>query len=257
MSQSLVSLSFAVGLMIGMIALIEFGRRLGRRRLSKAEEGARAGLGAVEGAVFTLMGLLVAFTFSGAATRFDQRRELIVMEANAIGTAWLRLDLLPAATQPELRDLFRRYLDARLAAYEKVPDMTAAQAELARADALQREIWARATAACRESANPLTAQVVPALNEMFDIASTRAASTKIHPPAIIFIMLGVLALMSSLLAGYGMAGGKSRSWIHMLGFAVILGATVYVILDLEFPRHGLIRVDKFDRLLFDVRQSMN
>jgi len=257
MSQSLISILFAGGLMIGMIVVIELGRRLGRRRQSRAEEGARAGLGAVEGAVFTLLGLLVAFTFSGAATRFDQRRQMIVDEANAIGTAWLRLDLLPSAAQPELRDLFRRYLDARLAAYEKVPDLTAAQAELDRANVLQREIWARATAACRESANPLTAQVIPSLNEMFDIASTRTASTMIHPPAIIFIMLGVLALMSSLLAGYGMAGGKSRSWIHMLGFAVILAVTVYVILDLEFPRHGLIRVDKFDRLLFDVRQSMN
>ena len=257
MSQHLVSIAFAVGLLVGMSVLLESGRRLGRRRQSKDEEGSRAGLGAVEGAIFGLMGLLVAFTFSGAATRFDTRRQLIVDEANAVGTAWLRLDLLPAAAQPELRDLFRRYLDARLAAYEKIPDMEAAYAELARANTLQGEIWDRAAVACRESANPLTAQLIPALNEMFDIASTRTATAQIHPPAIIFIMLGVLTLMSSLLAGYAMAGGKSRSWVHMIGFTVILAVTVYVILDLEFPRIGLIRVDKFDQLLLDVRQSMN
>jgi hypothetical protein len=256
MNQHLVCLWFAGGLFFGMILLLEVGRRIGRRRQGKDEEVARGGLGAVEGAVFALMGLLIAFTFSGAASRFDARRQSIVDEANAIGTAWLRLDLLPSAAQPELRDLFRRYLDARLEVYAKIPDMEAVREELARATALQGQIWARATAACRESANPLTAQLVPALNEMFDIASTRTAVAQIHPPVIIFLMLGVLALMSALLAGYAMAGGRSRSWIHVIGFALILAVTVYVILDLEFPRVGLIRVDAFDQVLVDLRQSM-
>lgn len=152
--------------------------------------------------------------------------------------------------------MFRRYLDARLAVYEKIPDWKAVNAELAKVNGLQGDIWSRATAACRESANPLTAQLIPALNEMFDIASTRTAAAQIHPPAIIFIMLGVPALMSSLLAGYAMAGGKSRSWIHVIGFALILASTVYVILDLEFPRLGIIRIDAFDRVLVDLRQSM-
>ena len=91
---------------------------------------------------------------------------------------------------------------------------------------------------------------------MFDIASTRTAATMIHPPAIIFMMLGVLALMSSLLAGYAMAGGKSRSWIHVIGFALILASTVYVILDIEFPRLGFVRVDSFDRILIELRDTM-
>jgi flagellar motor component MotA len=77
-----------------------------------------------------------------------------------------------------------------------------------------------------------------------------------HPPAIIFVMLGVLALMSSLLAGYAMAGGKTRSWIHVVGFALIMATTVYVILDLEFPRLGIIRIDAFDQVFVDLRQSM-
>ena len=255
MSQTALSTSFAVALFAGTVLLLELGRRLGRRHLDV--EGARAGLGAVEGAVFALMGLLIAFTFSGAATRFDARRALIIDEANAIGTAWLRLDLLPSAAQPELRELFRRYLDTRLAVYEKIPDWEAVSGELVRANALQGEIWGRATAACLETPDPLTATVIPALNEMFDIASTRVASARIHQPAIIFLMLGVLALMSALLAGYAMAGSKSRSWIHVVGFALMLAATVYVILDLEFPRIGVIRIDAMDQVLVDLRQSMN
>jgi hypothetical protein len=256
MDRMPLSMAFATGLFVGMIALLEIGRRLARRRQTKDEEHARAGLGAVEGAVFALLGLLIAFTFSGAASRFDVRRQLIVQEANATGTAWLRLDLLPANAQPELRDLFRRYLDLRMAAYRKMPDIEAARAELSSADALQDEIWKQAVAACQESPSALTAQVIPALNEMFDIATTRLMATKTHPPAIIFGMLGVLALMSSLLAGYAMAGGKTRSWIHVVGFALIMAASVYVILDLEFPRLGVIRVDAFDQVLVELRQHM-
>jgi hypothetical protein len=256
MDRTFVAIIFAGGLFVGMITLLELGRRLGRRRQAKDEERARAGLGAVEGAVFALMGLLIAFTFSGAASRFDARRHLIVEEANSIGTAWLRLDLLPPAAQPELRDLFRRYLDLRLAVYQKLPDLAAALADLDKANALQGVIWGRAVAACHQSPSPVVAQLIPALNQMFDIAATRTAAARMHPPAIIFILLGVLALMSSLLAGYAMAGGKTRSWIHLIGFALIMATTVYVILDLEFPRLGIIRIDTFDQVLVELRQNL-
>jgi len=256
MNRSLLSVLFAAGLFVGMVWLLELGRWLGRRRRGRDEEGARAGLGAVEGAVFALMGLLIAFTFSGAASRFDARRQLVVEEANAIGTAWLRVDLLPPAAQPELRELFRRYLDARVAVYQKLPDMQAALAEVDKANVLQGEIWSRAVAASHQTSTPLAVQLIPALNQMFDIATSRTMAAQIHPPAVVFLMLGVLALMSSLLAGFAMAAGKSRSWIHTVGFSLIMAVTVYVILDLEFPRIGLIRVDATDRVLIELRDSM-
>jgi hypothetical protein len=123
----------AIGLFFGMLLLLEIGRRIGLRRLATDSEGARQGFGVVEGAVFGLMGLLIAFTFSGAASRFDTRRQLVVEEANAIGTAYLRLDLLPPSTQAALRENFRRYVDARLEVYRKLPDMVAAMQELTNA----------------------------------------------------------------------------------------------------------------------------
>ena len=109
------SVVFSGGLFVGMLVLLETGRRLGVRRLSQDPDGTPKGVGAVEGAVFGLLGLLIAFTFSGAATRFDGRRQLVVEEANAIGTAWMRLDLLPAEAAAGLRELFRQYVDSRLA----------------------------------------------------------------------------------------------------------------------------------------------
>ena len=102
------ALLLAAGLFAAMLAFQELGRRLGVSRAAHDPEGARAGAGVVDGAIFALLGLLIAFTFSGAASRFDHRRALIVEEANAIGTAYLRVDLLPAAAQAEMRDSFRR-----------------------------------------------------------------------------------------------------------------------------------------------------
>jgi hypothetical protein len=98
--------------------------------------------------------------------------------------------------------------------------------------------------------------VLPALNEMIDITTTRTAATRMHPPGIIFGMLGTMVVVSALLAGYGMAGTRGRSWLHILSFATTLALTVYVILDLEYPRLGLIRVDAFDQFLVDVREGM-
>src|SRR5688572_24887862 len=248
---------FAGGLFAGMVLLIEIGRRIATRRLAEDPEGARQGLAIVEGAVFSLLGLLIAFTFSGAATRFDGRRHLIVEEANHIGTAWLRIDILPASAQPALRELFRQYLDSRLETYRKLPDLTAAKAELARSLKLQGDIWSNAITACRDSGSqPAHMLLLPALNPMFDIVTTRTELAQIHPPVIIFMMIAALALAAALLAGYGMAGGKTRSWIHIVVFAAVMALAVYVIVDIEYPRLGWIRVDAADRVLLELRESM-
>lgn len=252
-----IAILFAVGLFLGMVVCLEAGRRLGLRR-QHDDAGGRPGAVAVEGAIFGLLGLLIAFTFSGAYTRYETRRQLVVQEANNIGTAWLRLDLLPPATQPPLRELFREYVDSRLAAYAKLPDVSAATAELEHSLNLQTDIWTQAVAACQmPEGQRAIMPVLTALNAMIDIVTNRTTAFKTHTPTIVFIMLGVLALISSLLAGMGMAGAPQRSWVHILGFTLIISLTVYVILDLEYPRFGLIRLDSMDQLLMDVRHSMH
>lgn len=251
------SIGFAVLLMLGMMIALEGGRRLGQRRMQRDPEGARSGLAAVEGALFGLFGLLVAFTFNGAASRFDQRRDLIVAEANALGTAWSRLDLVPEDSQPALRELYRQYLDSRLAIYRAVPDMDAVSVALGRSREIQAKAWEAVIQVCRrEEGRGLMMLLLPPLNEAFDLSTTRTAATLAHPPAVIFLMLFILALGCATLAGYAMAPGRERSWTHMLGFALITGITVYVIVDLEFPRLGFIRVDAADRPLLELRHDM-
>ena len=258
MSYTVYGFLLTSGLFVGMLLLLEVGRRIGVRRLAKDPEGALAGVGAIEAGVVGLLGLLLAFTISGAGARFDARRNLIVDETNVINTAYLRLDMLPQAAQPPLRENFRRYLDTRIEAYRKLPDLAAARKELAAAEKLQDEIWRQAVAAVRADGAPPQAAIVllPALNAMIDIVTTRTMAGELHPPRIIFVVLFGLVLVSSLLAGYPMAKAKSRNWLYMLGFAGVMAVSIYVILDLEYPRLGLIRADAFDRALMELRESM-
>jgi hypothetical protein len=178
-------------------------------------------------------------------------------EANAISTAFLRLDLLPAEAQTELRELFRAYVDVRLQIIYTVPGQDEARTTLAKTRDLQDKIWDRALAACRSLPDTATRTLqLSAINEMIDVAATRDVAADIHPPVIIFVLLITVGLTCSLLAGYTTGQHGRRRWIPMVAFAAVTSATVYVIVDIEYPRRGLIRIDGADQVLMDVRQQM-
>lgn len=257
MLYALIFALLAVGLFAGMLAAVETGRRIGLRRRADDPAEADAGTSGIEGAVLALLGLLIAFTFSGAMSRFDARRELVVQEANDIGTAWLRIDLLPAEAQPAMRQRFRDYVDARLDFYRLLPDIDAARDAHVRSGRLQGEIWVAAVAACKGSPRAFTGTLVlPALNDMFDVTTTRTMSMWMHPPVVVYVMLFALALASALLAGYAMSRSRARNWLHTVCYALALAAAVYVTFDVEYPRVGLIRIDPIDRALVTVRDTM-
>jgi hypothetical protein len=246
----------AVVVFAGMLVLMELGARMGRKRLERDPEGARSGTAAAEGAVFALLGLLIAFTFSGALTRFEDRRTLIVQESNAVGSAWRCVDLVPAPARQELQQGMRDYVDARLSVYRSPEDEPATRAALARASELQGSLWAKACDACRGEGPEVAVVLLPALNAMFDVATARTAAAENHPPILVFFLLITLALACALLAGFSMAPSRTSQWTHRLAFAGVVALTVYAIRDLEYPRHGLVRVDHFDRTLVEVRESM-
>jgi ABC-type glycerol-3-phosphate transport system permease component len=257
LSPSLLSLALAVGLFLGILACLELGYRAGRRTSEKHPEWAHEGIGVIEAAIFALLGLLLGFSFSGATSRLDTRRQLIVQEANAIGTAYLRLDELHAAEQPEMRRLFRDYLDARLRVYEALPDLKAAEQQIARASQLQLEIWSKAIAGSRVDSTQNTARLLlPALNEMMDVTTSRTIALHTRLPSLIFALLIVVALLSGLLAGYAMAKRQRRSRLHMLIYAGVIALTVYVVLDLDDPRAGFIRLDTAENALVQLRDSI-
>ena len=254
---ALLFLLFGFGLFASILLAIDVGRRFGIRLRKRNSAPQDDSMGAIDGAIFGLMGLLIAFTFSGAVSRFDARRASIVQEANDIGTAYLRTKLLPPEYQPGIQEEFRRYVEARIAAYEKLPDLKAATAELQRADALQTEIWADAIAGCMATRDPaVKSLVLGSLNDMFDMAQTRTEQSRMHPPTVVPGMLIALVLICALLAGNLMAVNETRNWLHILLFSTILTITVLVVLDIEYPRIGAIRINDWDRVLIELRATM-
>jgi hypothetical protein len=235
----------------GMLLAMIVGRRI------RAGHTEATGFGAVNGAMFGLMGLMVAFTFSGAASRFDQRRHLIVEEANDIATAYRRINLLPEAAQDAFRDKFRDYLDTRLATYRVGADPVRIAELLHHTDQHQHKMWTMAIDAIARAPTPtVAAQMLPPLNAMFDIVTTRTAAAQMHPPAVVWVMLAGLTLVCSFLVGYDTASSGRRYGIHLCIYAAIFALTLYVIVDMEYPRVGFIRVTAMDHLLDDVRASM-
>lgn len=238
----------------GILACLEIGYRLGRRG---ADDLAHEGVGAMEAAVFALLGLLLAFSFAGGTSRLDARRQLVIDEANAIGTAYLRVDLLAAGDQPEIRGLFREYLEARLQVYQKMPDAGAAEQEMGRAVGIQQKLWSRAVKACQGNVAPSVAMLVlPAMNAMIDVTTSRRVALYTQLPSLILAILMVVTLLSGLLAGFAMAKRRGRSWLHMFVYALVIATTIYAVIDLDSPRTGFIRLDVADNALTELRESI-
>jgi hypothetical protein len=236
------------GMMISMIAL---GHRIGKNKT------AEAGLSLTEGAVFTLMAFLIAFTFSSANQRYDQRRILIVDEANAIGTAYLRLEMLPENDRELLREDFLTYTSSRLAIYQAIPDIKAVIHKLAISKGIQAKLWKDAISACKNSNLPMMPMLIlPSINTMFDIANTRTAYSFLHPHFAILSLLLLVAMLSAFLTGYGISGKGSWLSLHVMAFSLISTLTIYIIMDLEYPRLGIITEAAFDVHLEEVKNDM-
>jgi len=243
-------------LLVGMLVCTEVGYRLGRR-WRRSHGDASTGGGAVEAAVLGLLGLTLAFSFGGASDRLTTRRDQIVQEANAIGTAWLRLDLLPQADRLALRVLFRDYLESRIEVYEKFGERERSNAALARGGQLQQQIWTAAVGSCPQA--PVAAAcmlLLPALNDMFDITTTRTMAQQTHLPALIIGLVAVLCCLGGVLSGYAMSAQADRNPLQVAVFALAISATVYVVLDLEFPRAGLINLAAMDQAIVGLRDLM-
>ena len=255
---ALLSGGLAAGLFLAMLAFVEIGRHVGKYRFAKRGKDSRAGVGVVDGAVFALLALIMGFTFNGAANRYDKRREMVAEQANAISTAWQRISFLPAQVQPPLRAEFQRYVEALLTAYDHP---AGSAAELRARDVLvtaENNIWTTALGATLDpSGEKARMLLVPAVNQMFDAVATERMAQRLHPPLLIYVMLGLSALAAALFAGYAMSTAATRNWLYIIGFTATISITSFVVIELESPRLGLIRIDSMNNVLEELRISMN
>ncbi len=245
----------SIVLLLALLASVEIGYRYGAKRRAASGGDEKDGQSTVETAVFALLGLILAFSFAAAAQRMDNRRTLSVNEANAIGTAYLRIDMMPRGAQTEMRKDFLRYIDARLSFNENLSDDSKLDEPRKATAGAQRDIWKLAIAnADGPAPTQVSGTLIPALNEMFDLATSRDIATQTHVPAVVVALLVLLALLSGFMAGKTMLS-KKGSRAHQIIFAVVIASTIYVITDLEFPRLGLIRLDSTDALLRSLKNQ--
>jgi len=207
----------------GMVAFSVWGHRIGRRRMLQDAVGEELPTAVFDAAVMSLLGLLIAFTFANAYSRFEKRRDLIVQEYNAIGTAYVRLQLLPADRQAALRDKFREYVKLRYQLWLLLPNWDAAMDDFNRSKQLEEEIW---TAAVDATKDPATREarllLLPALNDMISFTTTRLIMVQAHPPLLVFVLLFFLSLVAAWTIGFGMGNCVRPSYLHAVGFAIVV-----------------------------------
>lgn len=240
MNSALQDIAVALGLLLLLGVGEEIGFRSGRRAASDTDARSGAQIGAIQAALLGLLGLLLAFSFGAAGSRFLDRQDLIVQEANAIGTAYLRADLLDEPSRSQLRDALKRYTAFRLEVSRRL-DSGIQVTDLAENDRLHTVMWG----AARDGvlARPAFAQVVlPPVNDVIDLHSTRLAAGRKKLPALV---LGLLILSSALSVGViGYGGGMAGRRRMMLSAPLIfvIGTALWITIDLDRPRAGLLRL---------------
>jgi hypothetical protein len=229
------------------------GYRYKKRQIKKFPDLKPAGLGPTEASLLGLMALLLSFTFGMSATKFENRRQQVVEEANDIGTAVLRCDLYPDSVRNLLRADFKKYVEARIAYYEAGDNQKKIQEALFTADSISGQCWKRVAAfSQRPNSLVMTAQMVPALNAVIDIVSARDASRVNVVPRLIMYVLALLTLMSSFLAGYG-SKGHERNLMLVFAFTVMTTLALYLVIELDRPRQGFINLDDVEQLMINLR----
>jgi hypothetical protein len=225
-----------------MMAATEAGFRLGRRSEANLPENTKSQISTVEAALLGVLALLLGFTMSMAVSRFETRKQLVLEEADAIGTSCLRAQLVPAPAGPEILGLLRQYINLRVQYGTVGNDLSRLQQLNAQATQLQTEIWNRANAYAQQNPNPVTVGLLlQSLNQMFDVGEGRWMAFQNHVPDSVIYVNAAVGLLATMLVGYSFGVSGRRNIFSMCVLAVSITLVLAVIIDLDRPRSGFIR----------------
>jgi len=251
--QSTPTLLIAIALFILLIVFYILGYRMHLRKISRSKDHTVDDLGAINGMLLGLLALLLAFSFSMSNSRYDTRKELVIEEANNIGTVILRTDVYPDSMRQLLRSQLKDYVEARIAFYQAGMDAEKIVETYLKGSAISSKIWSTVAAYAKtDNITTKTSELIPALNAMIDITTTRRAAGESTIPDSIMYFLFILCLCSAFLLGYDVK--HKVDWIVMIGFSIMLSATVFTIIDLDRPRSGLIDMDKPNKKIIELRE---
>lgn len=212
----------------------DFLRLLGR----PARKDEREDLDIVQTAALTLLALIVGFSFSMAVSRYDQRKNYEEAEANAIGTEYLRVELLPAEIAAQVRELILRWLDHRILFYEDFNEPYVGQVDL-ESEKLREQLWSAILPAAQTQPTPVTALAVSGMNDMLNAQGHTQGAWWNRIPLGAWALMGSVAIACNLLLGYS---ERRRGALLLLVLPVIVSISVLLIADIDSPRGGVIRV---------------
>lgn len=250
------SVLIAVALFAAIVLAIELGFRLGRRQPQVGDDSIKSQINAIQAAVLGVLALLLGFTFSLSLQRHDTRNQAVVEEANAIGTAYLRSQLLPGGMREEAATLLREYLDVRVrAAHVDLADPAKRAPLLRQAAELTERLWGLARQAAAKDPNPVTTGLfIQALNELIDSYGRRDAALERHVPEVVYFLLFATFLMAGAILGWASGLARHRVAVPTLGMVALIVVLVFLIIDLDRPRRGLIQVSQ--KSLEDLQRTM-
>ncbi len=243
---------FIVSLLL--LALSEAGFRVAQLRHRETTEGHKSQVTGIQTAVLGLLALLLGFTFAMALGRYDSRRQLVLQEANAIGTTYLRASFLPDAHKSAVEELLQRYIDVRLPLYDRDTSPETLRSLEEQSSKLQHELWQHLVAAGKESPSPVIATLIGALNETIDLDASRLHALRSHVPGAAWLLVLFVAGVGCYVSGYAAGISKVRSGFSTVLLPLLVAVVVTLISDLDAPRQGLIGISK--QPLLDLKHSL-
>jgi hypothetical protein len=240
------SFEIALLLLVSMALMIELGYRLGLRSKHDTNDPFVSHTGSIQAALLGLLALLLGFTYSQSLSRYEQRSEAVVSEANAIGTAWLRAHLLPVPAREAVLQDMRTYQDLRVKAGSvSLVERNARESLLQDSQNMLNQLWHSALQAAQADPSPITTGLfIQSLNTMIDAFGSREAALNRHVPEVVLFLLYGTLLITACVLGFtaGLAGHRASFVTYlMVGLIVII---VFIIIDLDRPRRGLIEVSQ-------------
>lgn len=243
-------LVFAAFALVTM-ACYEGGFRLGRWWQERTPGEQEGPTGMLVGSILALLAFLLAVTMGMASDRFDARRALVLSEANAIGTSYLRAGYLPEPASSQARELLREYVPLRIA----VTDPTQVQARIQQSNAILAKLWTLTEGVARDHGSDVIALFVESVNDTIDLQESRVTAgvyTRV-PETVLLLLVGGAALSLGMV-GYSAGLTKRRSPLSAIVLVLALGAVIMIVVDLDRPREGFVQVSQ--QPLLDLQQQI-
>lgn len=238
-----------------LLIAAEIGFRWGYKSGLHEDVKSRGVLASLQASVLGLLALLLGFSFSMAVTRYEHRRDLVIEEANAIGTTYLRASFLPAQEQVIIKEMLRQYVKNRLQFYAAGTNMEKVNETEKEARVIHQILWYQLTQIGATHDKPLIASFVTALNQTIDLDTSRLAAMRNHVPSAVWLLLTLVGTCGISISGYQVGLTGKRLWLNQILLPLLIASVITILVDLDSPRRGLVDISQQSLLDLDLSFS--